>query len=106
MAIADRYPVSPGHALIIPRRHTESLFELSREERDDLMELLAQTRGRLLAELKPSGFNIGINDGQAAGQIAMHLHVHLIPWYQGDVSEAQGGIRWVFPAKADYWSSR
>ncbi len=54
----------------------------------------------------PDGFNIGINDGEAAGQTVPHLHLHLIPRFTGDVPEPRGGIRWIFPDKADYWSGR
>lgn len=106
VAIADRYPVSPGHALILPRRHVSGLFDLSREEREDLIDLLARVRAELLEARHPDGFNIGINDGRAAGQTVMHLHVHLIPRYCGDAADARGGVRWIFPARADYWSSR
>ena len=56
--------------------------------------------------LSPSGYNIGINDGEAAGQTVMHLHIHLIPRYSGDAEEAKGGVRWIFPEKADYWSKK
>lgn len=76
--IDDGFPVSPGHALLIPRRHVQSLFELDEDERNDLMDLLGRARKVIQAQLHPDGFNIGINDGAAAGQTVMHLHVHLI----------------------------
>ena len=104
VAIPDAYPVSPGHTLIVPRRHICSLFSLPREEREDLMDLLETMAERLRQERSPDGFNIGVNEGGAAGQTITHLHVHLIPRYAGDVPDPRGGIRWIMPARADYWS--
>lgn len=104
--IDDGFPISAGHALIVPRRHVASLFELDERESSEIFELLARARSYLLNERRPDGFNIGINDGVAAGQTVMHLHVHLIPRYLGDRSDPRGGVRWIFPDKADYWSPR
>ena len=104
--IDDGFPVSPGHALIVPRRHVASLFELDGNELSEMFDLLARARSRVLDERQPDGFNIGINDGAAAGQTVMHLHVHLIPRYAGDRIDPRGGVRWIFPDKADYWSPR
>lgn len=106
VCIDDGYPVSPGHALVIPRRHVQSFFELQDDERADLLDLLGRARAAIEAERHPDGFNIGINDGAAAGQTVMHVHVHLIPRYSGDRTDARGGVRWIFPEKADYWSRR
>lgn len=106
VVIRDGFPVSPGHTLIIPRRHVGSLFELDAKARDALMDLLASAREQLIAEHAPDGFNIGINDGAAAGQTVAHLHIHLIPRYRGDRADPRGGVRWIFPDKADYWSAR
>ena len=103
VAIADAFPVTPGHTLIIPRRHIASLFEATPEEQSALLELLADARQILLEERNPAGFNIGINDGGAAGQTVMHLHIHLIPRYAGDTADPRGGVRWIFPDKARYW---
>jgi diadenosine tetraphosphate (Ap4A) HIT family hydrolase len=103
IAIADGFPISCGHSLIIPKRHFPSLFEATKEERVALWELLDQTRDYLLKQYRPDGFNIGINDGIAAGQTVMHLHIHLIPRYSGDTEDPRGGIRWVMPDKAPYW---
>ena len=103
MAIRDGYPVSPGHTLLIPKRHTGSFFELSEQERADLLALLDRAKRVLDAELQPQGYNIGINDGAAAGQTVPHLHVHLIPRFEGDLPDPRGGVRWVIPAKAKYW---
>jgi diadenosine tetraphosphate (Ap4A) HIT family hydrolase len=102
----DAYPVSPGHTLVIPRRHTGSLFDLSDDERAALFNLVARAKKTIETEFKPSGYNLGINDGQAAGQTVPHLHVHLIPRYVGDQVDPRGGVRWIFPDKADYWSQR
>lgn len=104
IAILDGFPVSPGHTLIVPKRHVASLFEASGEEREALLSLLADARELLVKERKVDGFNIGINDGAAAGQTVMHLHIHLIPRYLGDVADPRGGVRWIFPDKAAYWT--
>jgi diadenosine tetraphosphate (Ap4A) HIT family hydrolase len=106
LVIRDAYPVSPGHTLVIPKRHMGSFFELTPAERSDLLALLDQAREELQGSLHPDGFNIGINDGPAAGQTVPHLHIHLIPRYRGDQTDPRGGVRWIFPDKADYWSHR
>jgi len=106
LAIRDAFPVSEGHTLVISKRHVGSLFDLSESEVQDLFRLLSRTKQALDAANRPAGFNVGINDGRAAGQTVPHLHVHLIPRYTGDVPDPRGGIRWIFPEKADYWSSR
>ena len=103
LVIRDAFPVSPGHTLVIPRRHIGSFFELSDAERTCMVELLAQAKAQLDLSFQPDGFNIGINDGAAAGQTVQHLHLHLIPRYRGDVPDPRGGVRWVMPGKAKYW---
>lgn len=102
-AVRDGFPVSPGHTLIILRRHSGSFFEITEAERADLMALLATARYDLEREFRPAGYNIGINDGAAAGQTVPHLHIHLIPRYAGDRDDPRGGVRWVLPDKAAYW---
>ncbi|QLI80856.1 HIT family protein [Chitinibacter fontanus] len=104
--IRDGFPVSPGHTLIIPHRHIGSFFELNQQERDDLFELLDQAKLVLDQEFKPNAYNIGINDGPAAGQTVPHLHIHLIPRFDGDMADPRGGVRYVIPEKADYWTAR
>lgn len=104
--IRDGFPISQGHSLVIPRRHLGSFFELSREERDALIDLLDHAKAGIDQEYQPDGYNIGINDGPAAGQTVPHLHIHLIPRYSGDQPDPRGGVRWVIPEKADYWSAR
>ncbi len=106
IALYDGYPVTPGHALIIPRRHIASLFEATGEEQAALLELLAEMRQLLLGDYRPDGFNIGINDGIAAGQTVMHMHIHLIPRYAGDTTDPRGGVRWIMPDKAPYWKRK
>ena len=102
-AIHDGYPVSPGHTLVIPRQHVATLFELPRHEQLALWDLVERVRERLVEEHHPDGFNIGLNDGIAAGQTVPHVHIHVIPRYDGDVPDPRGGIRWVIPDKAQYW---
>jgi diadenosine tetraphosphate (Ap4A) HIT family hydrolase len=104
LVIRDGFPISPGHTLIIPKRHIGSFFDLYIAERSDLLGLLEKAKLDLENEFKPDGFNIGINDGPAAGQTVPHLHIHLIPRYAGDRVDPRGGVRWIFPEKADYWS--
>jgi diadenosine tetraphosphate (Ap4A) HIT family hydrolase len=106
VVIRDGFPISLGHTLIIPRRHVGSFFDITAEERHALLELLDRAKAALDSEWAPAGYNIGINDGQAAGQTVMHLHVHLIPRYINDRPDPRGGVRWVIPGKADYWSKR
>ena len=100
----DAFPVSPGHTLAIPRRHVGSFFALTVEERVAISALLEEAKMGVDAEFHPDGYNIGINDGAAAGQTVPHLHIHLIPRYNGDQPDPRGGIRSIFPDKADYWS--
>jgi diadenosine tetraphosphate (Ap4A) HIT family hydrolase len=100
--IFDRYPVSPGHALILPKRHVESFFQTTSNECGAMLALLTETRLRTEAKLAPDGYNIGINVGKAAGQTVMHVHMHLIPRYLGDMENPRGGVRGVIPARQSY----
>ncbi len=101
--LRDFYPVSPGHTLVIPWRHVGSFFDLTPEEQAGLMALVESAKGALDAELRPDAYNLGLNDGPAAGQTVPHCHLHLIPRYAGDVEDPRGGVRWVIPGKARYW---
>ena len=103
LAIRDRYPVSRGHTLVIPKAHTGTLFEQGLEVQADTWRLVARVRGELQAAFGPDGLNIGLNEGRAAGQTVEHAHVHLIPRFDGDVADPRGGIRWVVPGHAAYW---
>jgi diadenosine tetraphosphate (Ap4A) HIT family hydrolase len=98
----DSFPVSPGHSLVIPVRHCVSFFDLALEEMMACLELLLAERCVLDAELRPDGYNVGINVGSAAGQSVHHVHIHLIPRYAGDHPSPQGGVRQIIPWKADY----
>lgn len=104
--IEDGFPVTPGHSLIIPKRHIKSLFNTTSIERNSLFSLIEKAKAILDKKYKPSAYNVGVNDGPAAGQTIPHLHIHLIPRYEEPESDPRGGIRWVIPEKADYWSKR
>jgi len=106
VVIRDAYPVSKGRTLVLPRRHLGSFFDLAPRERDAVFDLLDVARRALDQELQPAGYNIGINDGPAAGQTVPHLHVHLIPRFLGDQADPRGGVRWILPVRADYWTAR
>jgi superfamily II DNA or RNA helicase/diadenosine tetraphosphate (Ap4A) HIT family hydrolase/HKD family nuclease len=101
-AMPDGYPVNPGHTLVIPHRHVATWFETTAEEQRGIMELIAEVRQELDRELHPDGYNIGINVGEAAGQTVMHLHVHVIPRFRGDVDDPCGGVRYVIPSEGNY----
>ena len=101
----DSYAVSPGHTVVIPRRHVASFFDLTPEEIQACMALITEERSLLDAEFKPDGYNIGVNIGPAAGQSIFHVHIHIIPRYQGDVENPQGGVRHVIPKKGHYTRS-
>jgi diadenosine tetraphosphate (Ap4A) HIT family hydrolase len=103
LAFPDGFPVSPGHTLVIPRRHCEGLFDLSADEYAAVWQLAREVREALHERLRPDGFNVGANDGWAAGQTVQHAHVHVIPRFYGDVADPRGGIRWVMPDRAAYW---
>ena len=101
-AIRDRYPVTPGHTLIVPHRLVATWFEATRAEQLAMIELLDVVRDALEAEFHPDGYNVGFNAGEAAGQTVMHLHVHVIPRYKGDTDDPRGGVRHVIPGKGNY----
>ncbi|MCK9580681.1 MAG: HIT family protein [Methanoregula sp.] len=98
----DRFPVSRGHLLIIPFRHTPDFFSLTPEERVALLDLVALCKGLISREFSPAGYNIGFNVGAVAGQTVMHCHCHVIPRYAGDVPDPRGGVRGVVPGKRGY----
>ncbi len=103
VAFYDGYPLSEGHALVVPRFPVASLYELDPDMQAAVWETVRQVREILEERYHPAGFNIGINDGEAAGQTIAHAHIHIIPRYRGDVPDPRGGIRWVIPEKAKYW---
>lgn len=98
----DNLPVNPGHAEIVPKRHFESFFDITPDELIAVHGLAVVVKKLIVAEHAPAGFTIGINDGEAAGRTIPHLHLHLIPRYNGDVPNPRGGIRNIIPEKGDY----
>jgi diadenosine tetraphosphate (Ap4A) HIT family hydrolase len=100
----DGFPVTPGHALLVPRRHVDTWSAASDDEQAALCKAIADVQRAIEQRYQPDGYNIGINSGEAAGQTVSHLHVHVIPRYEGDVEDPRGGVRRVIPHKADYWS--
>ena len=102
VAFYDKYPVSPGHTLIIPKRHVASYFDLTAKEREDMDMMLQFVKQNLDKQYHPDGYNIGINVNEAAGQTVFHVHMHLIPRYYGDVANPKGGVRGVIPDKQKY----
>jgi diadenosine tetraphosphate (Ap4A) HIT family hydrolase len=104
-ALWDGFPISPGHALVVPRRHVAGWFDATPDEHAALARGLEAARAAVLERHAPDGFNIGVNVGAAAGQTVFHLHVHLIPRYAGDVEDPRGGVRRLIPDKANYWDA-
>ena len=102
LAFFDSYPVSRGHALVVPRRHARTIFDLPDEEYAGCFRLVLPLKEVLLARFAPDGFNVGANCGEAAGQSVWHAHIHVIPRYAGDVPNPRGGVRGVIPQKAAY----
>jgi diadenosine tetraphosphate (Ap4A) HIT family hydrolase len=102
LAAQDSYPVSPGHTLIVSRRHVASFFDLTPSEAIALQELLFEMHRRLEAGRAPQGYNIGVNVGEATGQTVLHVHMHLIPRYSQDVADPAGGVRNVIPGRGRY----
>jgi len=106
LCFSDKYPVTEGHSLIIPRRHMEDQFQATHEETAAIMELIKIRREELLSEDESiDGFNIGVNCGLSAGQTIFHLHWHLIPRRTGDMENPAGGVRGVIPERRAYPSS-
>jgi len=103
LAFFDAYPVTEGHALVVPKQHAASIFDLPPDELALFWSQVAAVRQLLAEKYNPDAFNIGINDGTAAGQTVMHAHTHVIPRRKGDVIDPRGGIRWIIPDRAKYW---
>ncbi len=102
-AILDKYPVTEGHHLVIPFRHTEDYFSMADTERNDAMDLIRLLKNKIQNDdSSVIGFNIGMNCGEAAGQTVSHAHIHVIPRREGDVDNPRGGVRGVIPDKMDY----
>ncbi len=105
-AVYDRFPVSPGHVLVLTKRLVPTWFDASPEEQLALMSLVNEVKQYLDATLQPqpAGYNVGFNAGAAAGQTVMHVHIHVIPRYIGDMPDPRGGVRHVIPSKGNYLS--
>jgi len=102
IAVFDSYPVSPGHALVLPLRHAVTIWDLNAAEFDDCFRLVREVKPILAARFNPDGFNVGANCGEAAGQSVWHAHIHVIPRYKGDTPNPRGGVRHVIPLKGNY----
>jgi diadenosine tetraphosphate (Ap4A) HIT family hydrolase len=102
-AIRDAYPISPGHTLILPKRHVESFWDCSQEEQTSLLTGAEWVKQDLeIAFGQVDGWNLGVNVGEAAGQTVFHVHLHVVPRYAGDVEDATGGVRGNMPGEANY----
>jgi diadenosine tetraphosphate (Ap4A) HIT family hydrolase len=102
LLLSDGFPATPGHALLVSRRHVPVLAGLTADERDDLGPVLLDAQRLVAATHSPDAWTVGVNDGKAAGQTVPHLHVHLIPRRWGDVPDAVGGVRQVVPDPSGY----
>ena len=101
-AIRDLHPVSPGHTLIVTLRPAATWFDASGEEKAAIVSLIDEVKAQLDTEFHADGYNVGFNAGESAGQTVMHLHVHVIPRYRGDMTDPRGGVRHVIPEKGNY----
>ena len=101
-AVYDKFPVNPGHCLVISRKHVADYFDLSPDEQIACWDLINHLKQFLDSKFHPDNYNIGINNLYAAGQTIPHVHIHLIPRYKGDVNRPEGGIRGVIPDRKEY----
>lgn len=98
----DDFPVTPGHAEIILKKHAESFFKLTEPQLSEMFGLIVKTRLIIEKKFGPDGYNIGVNEGKAGGQTIPHLHIHLIPRYNGDMDNPRGGVRNIIKENGDY----
>jgi diadenosine tetraphosphate (Ap4A) HIT family hydrolase len=103
VAFFDLFPLTPGHTLVVPRRHESDFFKLTEAEELALWRAVRAVHGQLEKKYSPPGYNLGVNVGTAGGETVDHVHIHVILRYLGDVNDPRGGIRWMIPAKARYW---
>jgi len=101
-AISDARPVTKGHTIAVPKKHIVSFFDLESNYINDLYIFLKDVKNILDKKHSPDGYNIGVNDGKAAGRSIDHLHIHLIPRYLGDVEEPKGGVRHILGRNNSY----
>lgn len=99
VAVRDVEPAATGHTLVIPKRHSASFFDLTADEIAACHDLLRSERDQIAKAHRPDGYNIGVNDGESAGQNIPHTHWHLIPRYRGDHPDPRGGVRHVIPTR-------
>jgi len=102
LAICDGFPISQGHALVIPRRHVPTIFDLNDAEYFGCLDLVREIKNTLEKRHSTNAFNIGVNCGEVAGQTVDHAHIHVIPRYSGDVDDPRGGVRHIIPGKGTY----
>ena len=102
IGIYDKFPVTDGHILLIPKRHSSNYFECLESEKQSLLELIDLTKEFLIENYHPNGFNVGFNVGEVGGQTIFHTHIHIIPRYNGDMENPKGGVRGVIPSKQSY----
>jgi len=100
--VNDENPVSRGHVMLVAKNHIASFFNLNDQQQSDYYNLLVEAQKVLEKEYSPDGYNIGINEGEAAGQTQNHLHIHVIPRYKGDIDNPRGGVRGVIPRNMNY----
>jgi diadenosine tetraphosphate (Ap4A) HIT family hydrolase len=100
--IKDGFPVNPGHLIIISNEVRKDFFDLSDNERTQLVKTIVKAKEIIKEEYEPDGFKIGMNCGETAGQTVFHFHCHLIPRYKGDMDNPRGGVRHVIPSKGNY----
>ena len=101
-AIFDKFPVTKGHMLFIPKRHVANFFDLTKEEREAIFDLVDEGKKLLDEKYSPDAYNVGVNVGEYSGQSVMHVHIHLMPRYIGDTKYPKGGVRGVIPEKMSY----
>lgn len=102
IAMYDKYPVSKGHVLLIPKEHYETFFDLPEQLTNSIQYWIKRIKNILDDKYHPSGYNIGVNCGKSAGQTVMHCHIHIIPRYDGDVEDPRGGVRGCVPSRMSY----
>ncbi|MEE9309691.1 MAG: HIT family protein [Cocleimonas sp.] len=100
--LSDSNPVSPGHCLIVTKRHVAEYFDATAEEKAAINELINEMKVIIDKKHSPDGYNIGVNIGKAGGQSVPHIHIHMMPRYLGDIENPRGGVRGVIPKKQKY----
>lgn len=101
-AIFDKFPATPGHMLVIPKRHVANFFDITKEEREAIFELVDKGKELLDKKYSTNGYNVGVNVNEAGGQTVFHVHIHLMPRFNGDVIDPTGGVRGAIPKYMKY----